>query len=47
MEVLAESVVEENDPHHWPEPKSSGEFSKDEKVWAAVKARAPRRNQVG
>ena len=42
--IEAESVIESNDPQHWPEPLNSGDLDKDDKVWAALLARARRRD---
>ncbi|WP_177314402.1 DUF6708 domain-containing protein, partial [Burkholderia ubonensis] len=38
-EIEAMSVIEPNDPHQWAEPRFTGEFAKDDKVWAAMLAR--------
>ncbi|WP_174963496.1 DUF6708 domain-containing protein [Burkholderia ubonensis] len=44
-EIEATSAIEPNDPHQWAEPKITGEFAKDDKVWAAMLARAKRRDK--
>ncbi|WP_174963105.1 DUF6708 domain-containing protein [Burkholderia ubonensis] len=44
-EIEATSTIEPNDPYQWAEPKFTGEFAKDDKVWAAMLARAKRRDK--
>ncbi|WP_143134500.1 DUF6708 domain-containing protein [Burkholderia ubonensis] len=44
-EIEATSAIEPNDPHRWAEPRITGEFAKDDKVWAAMLARAKRRDK--
>ncbi|WP_143136681.1 DUF6708 domain-containing protein [Burkholderia ubonensis] len=44
-EIEATSAIEPNDPHQWAEPRFTGEFAKDDKVWAAMLARAKRRDK--
>ncbi|KVC47898.1 hypothetical protein WI72_29550 [Burkholderia ubonensis] len=44
-EIEATSAIEPNDPHQWAEPKITGEFAKDDKVWAAMLARAKHRDR--
>lgn len=44
-EIEATSAIEPNDPYQWAEPRFTGEFAKDDKVWAAMLARAKRRDK--
>ncbi|WP_157381365.1 DUF6708 domain-containing protein [Burkholderia ubonensis] len=44
-EIEATSAIEPNDPYQWAEPRFTGEFAKDDKVWAAMLARAKRRDR--